>query len=343
VGFTTSPGCGPQQPVAAAGRARILTFTKRGQPQAARDLEYPQSASSEIVAPGEALPGPGGTLAFRLQSVSLTPDGTKSSPSAIVLLNEKLEEAGRVERFLLQSTFASRTLVFSAPNNQYSLFAGAPPRETQSWQQDLPIDARSRDFGETGVAFSRCQQELQPNQYASSRVIHAGAQLRCSVNFQSYEGWQWEIPLRDGQTVLVLGQPAQGGFLGRLHTPQDQSERLILWRQNRPPEELPWPTRAGCFEMISSTATASRYIALESESCSSDARLLSSLGAGAPPAASRRLFVFDRSSGTPLVDRQFPSNGRVALSPDGARLASFEAGELRIYELPQPAGPQSGR
>jgi len=28
--------------------------------------------------------------------------------------------------------------------------------------------------------------------------------------------------------------------------------------------------------------------------------------------------------------------GRAALSPDGLRYASFEAGELRIYSLPNP-------
>jgi hypothetical protein len=50
-----------------------------------------------------------------------------------------------------------------------------------------------------------------------------------------------------------------------------------------------------------------------------------------------RWIVFDRKSQTPLVNRSFPRNGRAALSPDGSRYASFEAGELHIYLLPTPS------
>jgi hypothetical protein len=46
-----------------------------------------------------------------------------------------------------------------------------------------------------------------------------------------------------------------------------------------------------------------------------------------------RWFIFDRTSQNPIVNREFPKNGRATLAPDGLHYASFEANELRIYSL----------
>ena len=57
------------------------------------------------------------------------------------------------------------------------------------------------------------------------------------------------------------------------------------------------------------------------------------LGTACDEVGDGRWFVFDRSSQSPLVNRAFPKNGRAALAPDGLHYASFEADELRIYQL----------
>lgn len=73
VGFNTSPNCRPAPDRKVNGLARILVFTSTGAMKAERDVPYPADGYGEIVAQGEAGPGPSGTLLFRLQSVNLDP------------------------------------------------------------------------------------------------------------------------------------------------------------------------------------------------------------------------------------------------------------------------------
>ena len=59
------------------------------------------------------------------------------------------------------------------------------------------------------------------------------------------------------------------------------------------------------------------------------------LGVGHSTTDAGRFMIFDRGSQKPLTDRTFAKNAKAAISPDGLRYATFEAGELRIYWLPK--------
>jgi hypothetical protein len=333
VGFNTSPNCRLAADEKVDGSARILVFDKRGVLKASRDLPYLADGNGEIVADGEGKAGPGGTLLFRIESVNLDAGGRHESKSGLILLDAKLKDVARLDRFLEQTTFVNHALVFqegltvSGPRT-YSVIDGNPPVETEKWQEDWPPGTMDRKFGDHGLAFMFCQQELRPNEYVSSNVIHAGVKWRCTVNATSKNAMSWNSPLKDGETASIVGLLADGSVVGKINARKNEAEQLVIWRKDRPAEALPWiPGRLeGSIE--SATPDMSRYATLATDNdvrceergihCSNDGRWM----------------VFDRRSPTPIASRVFPENGRAALSPDGMDYASFESGELRIYKLP---------
>ena len=133
----------------------------------------------------------------------------------------------------------------------------------------------------------------------------------------------WEVPLTDEGTAVIVGILADGSVVGQVPVKGRKDRQLVIWKKDQQMEILPWIAPKYCGAVDSATADMSRYATFAAEDCDSD---------------TGRWIVFDRTSQTAIADRLLSRNGRAALSPDGLRYASFEAGELRIYTLP---GPQS--
>ena len=272
-----------------------------------------------VVAKGEATAGPGGALLFRIQ-------GVRQSKSGITLLDANLKDIAHLDRFLEQTTFVDHALVFqdgftSGRLRTYDVLDGSPPSQIKQWQQDWPVDARDRKFGEHGLAYMVCQQELRPNDYVSTGVVYAGAKQRCTMTAEGEDQSIWKVPLRDGETAEILGLLADGSVAGHVSGKESKAGQLVIWKTDQTSEVLPWIPKDFCGSVQSATADMSRYAAFATCDDRSD---------------NGRWFVFDRRSQTPLVNRPFPKNGRAALSPDGSRYASFESGELRIYSPSKP-------
>lgn len=326
VGFNTSPSSRAAPARKVDGSARLLVYSLAGDLKARRDIAYLADGYGEIVAEGEATAGPGGTLLFRLQSVDLDKEGRSESKSGVLLLDSNLQDVARLDRFLEQTTFFNRALVFQqgftlGQSRTYDVLDGSPPSQTKQWKQDWPIDARDRKFGERGIAYMTCQQELRPNEYVSTGIVYAGARQRCTMNAEGEDGTTWQVRLRDGDTAQILGILADGSVAGQVRVKESKAGQLVIWRKDQTTELLPWIPKDYCGSVQSATADMSRYAAFATCDGRSD---------------NGRWIVLDRKSQTPLVNRQFPKNGRAALSPDGSRYASFESGELRIYSLPKP-------
>ncbi len=334
VGFNTSPSCRPTPVEKVNGSARILVFDARGPLKAKRDVAYLADGNGEVVADGEGLAGPGGTLLFRIQSVNLDEEGRHESKSGLILLDADLKDVARLDRFLEQTTFVNHALVFqegftSSGPRTYSVIDGVPPHETERWQEDWPPGTMARKFGEHGFAFMFCQQELRPNEYTSSNIVHTGVKWRCTVNAMSKGGASWNVALRDGDTAAIVGLMADGSVIGKVNAQRNQAEQLVVWRKDRPAEVFPWIPVSFKGSIESATADMSRYATFatdDGERCAEDETHCNNDG---------RWMVFDRRSPTPIANRMFPKNGRAALSPDGMHYASFESGELRIYSLPK--------
>jgi hypothetical protein len=325
VGFNTSPNSRVAPDRKVDGSARLLAYSETGVLEAKRDIAYPADGYGEIVAEGEATPGPGGTLLFRLQSVNLDKEGRNESKSSVLLLDANLQDVTRIDRFLEQTTFVNHALVFQqgftlGQSRTYDVLDGSPLSQRKQWKQDWPIDARDRKFGEQGVAYMTCQQELRPNEYASTGVVYAGARQRCTMNAVGADGTNWQVRLRDGDTAQILGILADGSVAGQVGVKESKAGQLVIWKKDQTTELLPWIPKAYCGSVQSATADMSRYGAFATCDDRSD---------------SGRWIVLDRKSQTPLANRQFPKDGRAALSPDGSRYATFESGELRIYSLPK--------
>ena len=327
VGFNTSPNSRVAPDRKVDGSARLLIFSVGGKLKAKRDIAYPAGGYGEIVAEGEATAGPRGTLLFRIQSVNLDKEGVSESKSGVLLLDANLRDVVRIDRFLEQATFSDHALVFQegftlGQSRTYDVLDGSPPLQTQRWHQDWPIDARDRKFGEHGLAYMVCQQELRPNEYVSTGVVYAGAKQRCKMLAKGEDRSIWEISLKDGETAIIVGILADGSVLGQISGSERENKagQLVIWKKDKTTELLPWIPRNDCGSVQSATTDMSRYAAFATCDDRND---------------SGRWIVFDRRSPTPLVNRRFPKNGRAALSPDGRHYASFESGELRIYSLPQ--------
>jgi hypothetical protein len=338
VGFNTSPNCRPSPSLQVSGALRVLVFDSGGAFKASRTVSYLADGYGELVADGEAMPGPNGTLLIRIQSVNLDSEGRHESRSDVLLLDSKLKDVAQLDGFLEQTTLVEHALVFqdgvtfSGPRT-YSILNGPAAKDTAHRQVDWPAGAMDRKFGEHGLAFMHCGQELSPGQYASTNVVHAGAKFRCSLNVLGENGDFWTQPLQDGETAALVGLLTDGGVVGEAHA-QDGAGRLVLWRRGRNPELLPWLPSPFEGSIDSIAHDFSRYAVFatnHAQHCNPIARIL---GASCDEPGEGRWIVFDRKSNSPIVNRPFPKNGRAALSPDGLHYASFESGELRIYSLP---------
>jgi hypothetical protein len=293
--------------------------------KAKRDIPYLADGNGEIVADGEATPGPSGTLLFRIGSVNLDKEGRNQSKSGVLLLDANLQDIARLDRFLEQTTFVHHALVFQqgftlGRLRTYDVLDGSPPSQVKRWQQDWPVDARDRKFGEHGLAYMVCQQELRPNDYVSTGIVYAGAKQRCAMVAEGEDRSIWKAPLQDGETAEILGLLADGSVVGHVSGRESAAGRLVIWKKDQNAEPLPWIPKDSCASFQGATADMSRYTAFATCDDRSD---------------NGRWFVFDRKSQMPLVNRRFPKNGRAALAPDGLRYASFENGELRVYSLPK--------
>jgi hypothetical protein len=338
VGFNTSPNCRPAPNRKINGVLRILVFDQKGALKASRDLSYLADGNGELVADGDAMPGPNGSLLVRIESVNLDEEGRHESESGVRLLDANLKDIAQINRFLEQTTFVDHALVFqdgftlSGPRT-YSILDGAGPKEIAHRQVDWPIGAMDRKFGEHGFAFMLCGQELRPGEYTNTNVVHSGAKFRCALNALGEDGNLWTAPLQDGETASIVGLLTDGSVAGQVHVKNSNAGRLVIWRKGGQPEVLPW--LPPLFEGTVDTATRdlSRYATLvtnDAHPCNPIGRVL---GTPCDEGGDGRFFVFDRSSQSPVVNRRFPKNGRAALAPDGLHYASFEANELRIYSL----------
>jgi hypothetical protein len=326
VGFNTSPNCRQSPGQRVRGMARILAFNTGGALKASRDLPYDADGGQVLVAPGEGRAGPGGTVLFRIE-------GAGESKSAILLLDANLKDAARLDRFLEQTTFVDHALVFqegvvwSGPRT-YDSFDGFPLVQTRKKEKVWPVGTMDRKFGEHGVAYMLCQQELRPNEWVSDNVVHANARRRCRMVAEPDGQASWEVPLTDAGTAVIVGILVDGSVVGQVPVKGRRDRQLVIWKKDQQTEILPWIAPKYCGAIDSAAADMSRYATFAAEDCDSN------IG---------RWIVFDRTSQTPIVDRLFPRNGRAALSPDGLHYASFEAGELRIYALPSPQSVAKSR
>jgi hypothetical protein len=326
VGFNTSPNCRVVPDRTVDGSARVLVFNGSGALKAKRDIPYLADGNGEIVADGEAKSGPSGTLLFRIGSVNVDKEGRNQSKSGVLLLDANLLDVARFDRLLEQTTFVDHALVFqegftSGRLRTYEVLDGSPPSLIKQWKQDWPVDARGRKFGEHGLAYMTCQQELRPNEYVSTAVVYLGARQRCTMNAESEDRRFWQAPLRDGDTAEILGLLTDGSVVGHVSGRESKAGQLVIWKKDYTVDVLPWIPKDFCGPVPSATADMSRYAAFATCDDRRD---------------DGRWFVFDRRSQAPLVNRPFPKNGRADLSPDGSRYASFESGELRLYSLPKP-------
>ena len=334
VGFNTSPNCRVSPTSLVTGSARILVFDIRGNLEASRDVGYPADGNGELVADGAAMPGPGNTLLFRIQSVNLDPSGATESKSGVLLLDRNLKDIDRVYDFLEQTTFLDHAMVFqqgftsSGPRN-YSVLSGNPPKEIEQWTEDWPTGTMDRKFGEHQIAYMLCQQELKPNTYTASNIIYAGAKRRCAMTVQDKAGSAWNVPLKEEGTAAIIGVLPDGSVAGQLNVRGGNSGQLVIWKRDRTTEALPWLASKYSGSVQSAVPDMSRYATFVTD----DGRLCEEFARGCSD--NGRWIVFDRKSSAPIVNRTFPKNGRAALSPDGTHYASFEAGKLRIYSLPK--------
>ena len=163
VGFNTSPNCRQSPDREVGGVLRVLVFDVKGALKATRDLSYLADGNGEVVADGEGMPGPNGTLLIRIESVNLDKEGRHESRSGVHLLDANLKDVLQLDAFLEQTTLDDHALVFqdgftiSGPRT-YSVLDGPAVKEISRRQVDWPVGARDRKFGEHGFAFVLCNQ-----------------------------------------------------------------------------------------------------------------------------------------------------------------------------------------
>jgi len=338
VGFNTSPNCRLSPDLPVQGRLRIVVFGTTGAVAASRDLTYLADGNGEVVADGEAMPGPDGTLLIRFQSVNLDREGRQESPSSVRLLDAGLKDVAQVDRFLEQTTLVEHDLVFqdgvvfTGPRN-YSILSGPGLKNVDHQQVDWPSGTRDRKFGAHELAFIHCEQELRPGQYSSSNVVSAGAKVRCTLNVLGEKQDFWTRQLADGQGANLVGVLSDGSVVGV--TFQNGGENLVLWTKGQDPNQLPWIPFPLTGEISSTAHDFSRYALFATSDVRPCNALTRVLGTQCDEGGDGRWYVFDRKSSQPIVSRALPKSGRAALSPDGLHYATFEAGELRIYSLPK--------
>jgi len=282
-------------------------------------LPYDADGEGVLVTEGEGRAGPGGTLLFRIEEAG-------ESKSGVLLLDANLKDTARFSQFLEQTTFVDNALVFqegitfNGPRT-YDTFDGSPVIQMRTRVEDWPIGAMNRKFGEQGLAYMLCEQELQPNVYVSTNVVYQNAKRRCTMVAEADDLTSWKVPLKENVTAVIVGLLADGSIVGQLSMEGSKAGQLVIWKRDQSQETLPWIPQNLCGSVQSATAIMSRYATFATDDCES---------------AIGRWIVFDRKIQAPIADRAFPRNGRAALSPDGLRYASFESGQLRIYSLPKP-------
>jgi hypothetical protein len=338
VGFNTSPPCRKSPDRKVDGMLRVLVFDLQGNLKASRDFPYLADGDGELVADGEAMSGPNGTLLIRRESVNLDEDGRHESKSGVHLLDKSLKDVAQLDGFLEQTTLVNHAIVFqegytlSGPRT-YSILDGPEATVITRRQVDWPTGAMDRKFGEHDIAFMYCGQELTPGSYVNTDVVHVGARFRCSLNVLSGSDQGWTANLADGETAALVGILADGSVVGKVHTYKSNAERLMRWKSDGHSETLPWISSPmdGTVETVANNF--SRYgvhAAINPQPCNPIQRIM---GTKCDEDGEARWLVFDRNSQSPLIDRTLPKNGRAALSPDGNHYASFEVNELRVFSL----------
>ncbi len=326
VGFNVSPSCRNLRNTPFKGLARILIFDTKGTLKARRDLDYDADGGDELVAPGDAMPAGYGLLAFRIEEAG-------NSKSGLILLDSELKDAGRIDRLLERKTMAFDTalvfqegFVLQGPRN-YDVFDGRNSVPTARTTVEWPVGTMDRKVGSGGTAaYFACQQELENNVYRSSEVIYSGAHRRCVLTVLDPKGVQWTTPLAQDQVGQIVGISTDGRVLGIART--RNVEQVLVWSHGGGSKVLPWFPVGYETDLQSGSADMRRYAGYGVREKSHPCALI---GVGCHEKG--RLMIFDQGEPLALVDRAFGAGDRAAISPDGIRYATFEAGELRIYEL----------
>jgi hypothetical protein len=319
VGFNTSPSCRahPDERVL-DGRARVLLFDTKGNVKARRDIAYDADGGDELVAPGEAGQGPGGTLLFRIEEAA-------GSKSGVLLLDDSLKDVIRIDRFLERADFYTHELSFqdgftwSGPRT-YDLLEGSKAGETREVTHDWPSGTMDREVGTYGDAFVSCKQELRPGQWVDTNILYGGAHRRCALNVIGLRGDAWSASLPDDQVAEIVGVRADGSAVGIVRAPK-AADRLVVWKPTGSAAPLAWFPSGYDTKLIGAADGMERYLG-RGEFCESGCRRTGT-----------RWMIFDAKEQKALVDRTTRENSPMALSLDGLHYASFEAGELRIYSL----------
>jgi hypothetical protein len=319
VGFNTSPSCRAHSVErVSGGLARIMVFDTKGNLKARRDISYDADGGDELVAPGEAGQGPGGTLLFRIEEAG-------SSKSGVLLLDGNLKDVVRIVRFLERADFFTHALSFqdgftwTGPRT-YDLLDGRQAGKTREVTRDWPAGTMDREVGSYGDAFMSCKQELKPGQWVDTNIVYGGAHRRCVLNVVGVHGDAWSAPLQDDQVAEIVGVRADGKAVGIVRAPK-AADRLLMWQSSGAATALPWYPRGYDTKLVGAADGMGRYLG-KGEICENDCQR-----------SVTRWMIFDPNEQKPLVDRTTHENSPMALSLDGLHYASFEAGELRIYSL----------
>jgi len=319
VGFNTSPSCRthPDERVL-GGTARVIVFDTKGNVKARRDIAYYADGGDELVAPGEAGQGPGGTLLFRIEEAV-------GSKSGVLLLDDGLNDVTRIDRFLERTDFFTHALSFqdgfmwSGPRT-YDLLEGRQAGKTREVTRDWPSGTMDREVGTYGDAFISCKQELKPGLWVDTNIVYGGAHRRCVLNVIGVHGDAWTASLQDDHVAEIIGVRADGSAVGIVRAPK-AADRLVVWQPSGAATSLPWFPSGYDTKLGGADSVMGRYLG-KGESCESDCER-----------GGTRWMIFDAHEQKALVDRTSRDNSPMALSLDGLHYASFEAGELRIYSI----------
>ena len=329
VGFNTTPSCRAQPNHRVSdGIARILVFDMDGKLTAQRDLQYDADGGDELVAPGEAAPGPSGTLLFRIEEAG-------TSKSGVRLLDNSLNDVGRIDRFLERDTFFGHELVFqqgtvwSGPRT-YDVVSGNPPSRVAEVTEDWPIGTMDRKVEGSGVAYILCSQELQGNKYVRTNIKFANAHRRCVLYVKPRGADEWTAPLQQDEVGEVVGFMSPERVVGIVRS-QKSADRFVIWTESGTQQIWPWFPAGFDSSLVGATTDLRRYQGIGTRK---DTSFLCRIAAPFCRKDERRMMIFDRSLDRPLVAQAITENTPVALAPDGAKYATFESGELRIYALP---------
>jgi len=297
---------------------RIIAFDTKGNLKAQRDISYDADGGDEIVAPGEAGQGPGGTLLFRVEEAG-------GSKSGVLLLDDRLNDVTRIDRFLERTDFFTHALSFqdgftwNGPRT-YDLLEGKQAGKTREVTREWPSGTMDREVGTYGDAYMSCKQELKPGQWSDTNIVYGGAHRRCTLNVIGVNGKAWSTSLRDDQVAEIVGVRSDGSAVGIVRAPK-AADRLVVWQPSGAATSLPWFPSGYETKLSGADSVMDRYLG-KGESCESDCER-----------GSTRWMIFDAYEQNALVDRTSRNNSPMALSMDGLHYASFEAGELRIYSL----------